>query len=52
VMSIHYQKNSCIKIIFVTTIFGGLNVLMPKDLNLNRDLCTSKHGEMDKMNCN
>jgi len=31
--------------------FGGLNVLMPRDLNLSGDLCTSKHGKMDKMNC-
>ncbi len=28
-MSIHYQKSNCRKIIFVTTIFGGLIVLMP-----------------------
>ncbi len=50
-MSIHYQKINCIKIIFVTTISGGLSVLMPKNLNFSRDVCTSKHGEMDKMNC-
>ncbi len=29
-MSIYYQKINCKKIILVTTIFGGLNVLMPR----------------------
>jgi hypothetical protein len=29
VMSIHYQKNNCRKIICATTILGELNVLSP-----------------------